>query len=220
MTPGAKTQVRALSRELRSIALLLWSCFLFFSPTNLYFKAKPQFPRGNFLVSSHLWFNVCWLRLKATVIFLCVVSVSCFMCSYCFPVVSFHFYYLCNHLQLSLKTDLQVICISVYNYKMSVLCFPQSKVCDSNTLCSFSLLKTLALFPGTGKFSTSWPLSILVGKQLYGTWGRTSPLSRSATTATGLVAGMYHKAHWDQLSAKSQQSLSPWIKWQAHLPIY
>ena len=57
----------------------------------------------------------------------------------------------------------------------------------TNCVSSFSLQKTLALFPGTGRFSTSWPPSTPVGKQLCGTWGRTSPSLRSATTATGSV---------------------------------
>lgn len=55
------------------------------------------------------------------------------------------------------------------------------------SFASLSRLKTSVWCPGIGRFSTSWPPPTPVGKQLCGTWGRTSPSSRSVTTATGLV---------------------------------
>lgn len=75
----------------------------------------------------------------------------------------------------------------------------------------FSLLKTSAPSPGTGRSSTSWPLSTQAGKRLCGTWGRTSPLLRSATTATGLVTQM-NVADPQSVSALFQHKCTCWLQ--------
>lgn len=108
-----------------------------------------------------------------------MLSVSYFLSSYCVSDMCF----------LSKMTA--IIFHLWVTLVMSVMCFPSWQslwIKQSSNL--FSLLKTSAPSPGTDRSSTFWPLSTQVGKRLCGTWGKTSPLLRSATTATGFVTGI------------------------------
>lgn len=98
-----------------------------------------------------------------------------------------------------------------YYLNIRDLCPPMSVFYNNDPCLYFSLLKTLVLCPGTGRFSTSWPLPTPVGKQLYGTWGRMSPSSRSVTTATGLVAYIKVTACPKLPSTRSVQVCVSWI---------
>lgn len=110
--------------------------FSFFQPNQFIFQSKTAFPQRQLSCFFTVVISCLLAKTESHSHFLCMVSVSCLCVVIVSPLYGFifiSFVTICNFL-------FRVICrcvISVYNHRMSVLCFPQSKVSDSNTLMFF-----------------------------------------------------------------------------------